>query len=158
MQKQFFLSAPVVFVSFSACYTLPSGSPKLHDLKEAPDVSGWSPYRQSLCKNAGPQNTAAEVELHRQCFPSLRQFAGRRSTTPEITRLLTTSTFTLTGCGLHCRQALLPRDRKTAPETQRLNIAPVPARHFIRAEWESDARSLFDLRQKTHLRQLIAGF
>jgi len=33
----------------------------LHDLKEAPDVSGWSPYRQSLCKNAGPQNTTAEV-------------------------------------------------------------------------------------------------
>ena len=130
----------------------------LHDLKEAPDVSGWSPYRQSLCKNAGPQDTAAEVELHRQCFPSLRQFAGRRSTTPEITRLLITSAFTLTGCGLHCRQALLPRGRKTAPETQRFNTAPVPERHFNRAKRESDARSLFDPRQKNQLRQLMAGF
>ncbi|MGT3970703.1 hypothetical protein ACVTGX_24225 [Klebsiella grimontii] len=69
----------------------------LHDLKEAPDVSGWSPYRQCLCKNAGPQDTAAEVELHRQCFPLLHQFTGRRSTTPEITRLLITSAFYLYG-------------------------------------------------------------
>ncbi|ECB3359052.1 hypothetical protein EWK22_10355 [Salmonella enterica subsp. enterica serovar Redba] len=26
------------------------------------------------------------------------------------------SAFYFTGCGLHCRKALLPRDRKTAPE------------------------------------------
>ncbi|ECF4343671.1 hypothetical protein E8Q13_07745 [Salmonella enterica subsp. enterica serovar Amsterdam] len=25
--------------------------------------------------------------------------------------------FYFTGCGLHCRKALLPRDRKTAPES-----------------------------------------
>ncbi|HBB7807661.1 hypothetical protein GVH93_10425, partial [Escherichia coli] len=30
----------------------------------------------------------------------------------------------MTGCGLHCRQALLPRDRHSAPETQRLPPAP----------------------------------
>ncbi|MWN88727.1 hypothetical protein GQN24_27725, partial [Escherichia coli] len=65
----------------------------------------------------------------------------------------TLSTFYLMGCGLH----LLTRDRKTAPETQRLNTAPVPVRHFNRAKRESDARSPFDLHQKTQLRQLTAG-
>ncbi|MCL5144793.1 hypothetical protein M3I67_02165, partial [Escherichia coli] len=31
---------------------------------------------------------------------------------------------TLTGCGLQRQQALLPRDRHPAPETQRLHPAP----------------------------------
>jgi len=65
--------------------------------------------------------------------------------------------FTFTGCGLQRQQALLPRGRKTAPETQGLNTAPVPVRHFNRAERESDARSLFDLHQRNQLHQPIAG-
>ncbi|MEG1350446.1 MAG: hypothetical protein RSD49_20670 [Hafnia sp.] len=46
-------------------------------------------------------------------------------------------------------KALLPRDRKTAPE---------PVRHFNRAERESDARNLFDLPQRNQLRQPVTGF
>jgi len=49
----------------------------------------------------------------------LRQYAGPICTMPELsgqpTLADTISAFCLTGCGLHCRQALLSRDRKTAP-------------------------------------------
>jgi len=50
----------------------------------------------------------------------LRQPAGPVCTLPEIlparSHLLIFSAFYLTGCGLHCRQALLPRGRKAAPD------------------------------------------
>lgn len=94
--------------------------------------------------------------------PLLRQPAGlnlhRAGMIPANLYLLTPSApFTFTGCGLHCRQALLPRGRKTAPDDKFSDAAPVPVRHFNRVERESDARSLFDLHQKTQLRQLTAG-
>ncbi|EDS6650042.1 hypothetical protein S510_003200 [Salmonella enterica subsp. arizonae] len=43
-------------------------------------------YRQGLCKNAGPQNIAAEVESYTQYAFSLRQFAGCVSIRPEVSR------------------------------------------------------------------------
>ncbi|EHB2440788.1 hypothetical protein JYJ56_000846 [Salmonella enterica] len=38
------------------------------------------------------------------------------------------------------------------------SLCTSPVRHFNRAKRESDARSPFDLHQKTQLRQLLAGF
>ena len=55
-------------------------------------------------------------------------------------------------------EALLPRDRKTAPETPCLSTAPEPVRHFNRAERESDARNLSDLPQRNQLRQPMTEF
>lgn len=43
-------------------------------------------YRQGLCKNAGPQLTAAEVESYTHNILSLRQFAGCVSIRPEVSR------------------------------------------------------------------------
>jgi hypothetical protein len=92
-----------------------------------------------------------EVELYSQCFFSLRQKH------PGNLHLLTFSTFNFTGCGLHCRQALLPRGRKTAPACDVSNTVPDQC-VTLTAKRESDARSPFDLHQITQLRQLMAGF
>ncbi|EGV3633358.1 hypothetical protein JF554_001218 [Salmonella enterica] len=69
--------------------------------------------------NAGSQLTATEVKFHTypfNCTSSLVSVLSRRSN-PASLYLLTISALYHTGCGLHCRQALLPRDRKPAPES-----------------------------------------
>ncbi|EFR2061649.1 hypothetical protein H0539_001978 [Salmonella enterica] len=38
------------------------------------------------------------------------------------------------------------------------SLCTSPVRHFNRVKRKSDARSPFDLHQKTQLRQLLAGF
>ncbi|ECG9253132.1 hypothetical protein FO131_11315 [Salmonella bongori] len=63
--------------------------------------------------------TATEVKFHTypfNCTSLLVNVLPRRSI-PASLHLLTTSTPYLTGSGLHCRQAWLPRDRKPAPES-----------------------------------------
>ncbi|WP_212734720.1 hypothetical protein, partial [Citrobacter sp. wls619] len=50
----------------------------------------------------------------------LRQISGQCCTVSEAIPPGTCyhiNAFYFTGCGLHCRKALLPRDRKTAPES-----------------------------------------
>lgn len=105
----------------------------LHNLKEAPDSSGdgWSVLPAGPLQKCRVADTAAEVNIDARYHLSLRQFAGCCSSLPDICWHSCTcrqpAPFTLlTGCGLHCRQGLLPRGRKIAPETQRLNTAPDP--------------------------------
>ncbi|EFE07092.1 hypothetical protein CIT292_08971 [Citrobacter youngae ATCC 29220] len=63
--------------------------------------------------------TATEVKFHTypfNCTSLLVNVLPRRSI-PTSLHLLTISALYPTGSGLHCRQALLPRDRKPAPES-----------------------------------------
>ncbi|APR93101.1 hypothetical protein ZQ34_004747 [Salmonella enterica subsp. salamae] len=69
--------------------------------------------------NAGSQLTATEVKFHTypfNCTNLLVNVLSRRSI-PASLHLLTISAFYITGCGMHCRQVLLTRDRKPAPES-----------------------------------------
>ncbi|EBV2191027.1 TPA: hypothetical protein ACF64B_000560 [Salmonella enterica] len=69
--------------------------------------------------NAGSQLTATGVKFHTypfNCTSLLVNVLSRRSI-PASLYLLTTSTPYPTGSGLHCRQALLPRNRKPEPES-----------------------------------------
>ncbi|WDC31612.1 hypothetical protein PS043_09915 [Escherichia albertii] len=66
-------------------------------------------------------------QLHRHRFTAMA-FTGCKTLFAGFSRLphtlLTSSALYMTGCGAHCRQALLPRDRQPAPETQCLPSAP----------------------------------
>ncbi|EFE07026.1 hypothetical protein CIT292_09575 [Citrobacter youngae ATCC 29220] len=70
------------------------------------------------------RKSEAEVHTHRTASSSSLNGNGlhwlNSLPLPEFSRrthLLAPGTLYLTGCGLHCRQALLPRDRKTAPQS-----------------------------------------
>jgi len=135
----------------------------LHDLKEAPVIRTVDPFTGAdLCKHRVAEHRDGGQSFN-SIHPLLRQTAGlnlhHSGILPANLYLLTPSApFTFMGCGLHCRKALLPRGRKTAPDDKFSDTAPVPVRHFNRAKRESDARSPLDLHQKTQLRQPTAGF
>ena len=123
-------------------------SATLHNLKEAPVIRTVEPFTGAvLCKHRVAEHRDGGLSFNTirpftapACWP---ESAPHRNYPGQLISADTLSAFYLTGCGLHCRKALLPRGRKTAPETQRLNTAPVPVRHFNRAKRESDARNPF---------------
>ncbi|WP_158783479.1 hypothetical protein [Pantoea sp. BAV 3049] len=69
--------------------------------------------------NTGSQIIAMEAQVSIRYILLLRQPAGSPCAVPEFSRPTIPadiSALYLTGCGLHCRQALLPRDRESAPD------------------------------------------
>lgn len=58
------------------------------------------------------------------CARVLTPSAPHRHYPGQLILADTLSAFYLTGCGLHCRKALLPRGRKTAPACDFKNTAP----------------------------------
>ncbi|EPT5087475.1 hypothetical protein ACVRBD_004527, partial [Salmonella enterica subsp. enterica] len=80
--------------------------PLLHGLKEAPEL-----FRMAIPFTGANLVTRRATETVAEVISSLLIYGA--SGLP-----------CLAGCGLHCRQALLPRDRKPAPETQCLVAAP----------------------------------
>lgn len=98
----------------------------LHGLKEAPVYGMTSPLPVRPLKITGTQNplrlrlkyihrTASSTSLNGNSLHRLNGFS-----LPKISRLTHTlliiSALYMSGCGLHCRQALLPRDRQPAPD------------------------------------------
>ncbi|MGG5965032.1 hypothetical protein ACQSED_26060 [Salmonella enterica] len=104
-------------------------STTLYNLKEAPVIRTVVRLPEQTFANTGLQNIATEARFFTRYVLLLRQPAGlnlhHAGILPANLYLLTTSAFYFTGCGLHCRQALLPRDRKTAPDDKPSDTAPV---------------------------------
>ncbi|EPR9704752.1 hypothetical protein [Citrobacter freundii] len=103
----------------------------LRNLKEAPESSGrLIPLAVQTSANTGSRIIATEAKVSTPNILLLRQNAGlslyHAGILPASQHLLIFSAFSLTGCGLHCRQALLPRGRRTAPETPCFSTAPDP--------------------------------
>lgn len=105
-------------------------SATLHNLKEAPVIRTVDPFTGAdLCKHRVAEHCDGGQSFN-SIHPLLRQTAGlnlyRAGILPANLYLLTPSApFTFMGCGLHCRKALLPRGRKTAPACDFKNTAPV---------------------------------
>lgn len=74
--------------------------------------------------------------LHRLNGNSLHRLNG--FSLPEISRhthtQLIISALYMTDCGLHCRQALLPRDRKTTPESAIFRVLHLTCASVTHAE------------------------
>ncbi|HAU5609519.1 hypothetical protein [Citrobacter koseri] len=105
-------------------------SATLHNLKEAPVIWTVGPFTGAdLCKHRVAEHRDGGPGFH-TIRPLLRQPAGlnlhRAGILPaNLYLLIPSAPFTFTGCGLHCRQALLPRGRKTAPDDKFSDAAPV---------------------------------
>lgn len=99
--------------------------PLLHGLKEAPESFRMViPFTGANLVTRRATETVAEVILLFYCTSSSRWLSRAVRIYSAQSYLLSICVFYLTGCCLHCRQALLLRGRKTAPDDKFSGAAP----------------------------------
>ncbi|WP_193765071.1 hypothetical protein [Hafnia paralvei] len=125
-------------------------APTLRNLKEAPESSGrLNPLPVQTSANTGSWITATEAEVRPFTAPERWPESAPLPESFRHTLPADNQHFLTYGLRPALPKALLPRDRKPAPE---------PVRHFNRTERESDARNLSDLPQRNQLCQPMTGF